>query len=68
MSLHKIVHVDWLRFCALRNKMDDKRKGNPGGNGNSCGSEGKNKREGSQLAKHLEALDSLALEDAIQTV
>ena len=29
--LHKIVHVDWLRFCALRNKMDNKRKGNAGG-------------------------------------
>ena len=41
ISLHKIVHIDWLGFCALRNKMDDKRKGNPGGNGNSCGSEGK---------------------------
>ena len=65
ISLHKIVHVDWLRFCALRNKMDDERKGNAGGNGNgnSCGSE-----EGRQLAKRLEALDSLASEDAIQTV
>ena len=21
ISLHKIVHVDWLRFCALRNKI-----------------------------------------------
>ena len=31
MSLHKIVHVDWLRFCALRNKMDNERKGNAGG-------------------------------------
>ena len=37
--LHNIVHVDWLRFCALRNKMDDKRKGNAGRNGNRCGSE-----------------------------
>ena len=40
MSLHKIVHVDWLRFCAL------------------C--------KGSWVA-HLEALDSLASEDSIQT-
>ena len=24
--LHKIVHVDWLRFCALRNKMGNERK------------------------------------------
>ena len=27
ISLHKIVHIDWLRFCALRNKMDDERMG-----------------------------------------
>ena len=27
ISLHKIVHVDWLRFCALRNKMDNERMG-----------------------------------------
>ena len=27
ISLHKIVHVDWLKFCALRNKMDNKRMG-----------------------------------------
>ena len=39
ISLHKFAHVDWLRFCALRNKMDDERKGNAGGNENSCGSE-----------------------------
>ena len=25
--LHKIVHVDWLRFCALCNKIDNKRMG-----------------------------------------
>ena len=30
ISLHKIVHVDWLRFCALRNKMANERKGNAG--------------------------------------
>ena len=41
--------------------MDDERKGNTGGN--SCGSE-----EGRELAEHLEALDRLASEDAIQTV
>ena len=31
ISLHKFVHIDWLRFCALRNKMDNERKGNAGG-------------------------------------
>ena len=30
ISLHKFVHVDWLRFCALSNKMDNERKGNAG--------------------------------------
>ena len=33
ISLHKIAHVDWLRFSALRNKTDDERKGNAGGSG-----------------------------------
>ena len=41
--------------------MDDERKGNAGGN--SCGSE-----EGKQLARHVEALESLASEDTIQTL
>ena len=59
ISLHKIIHVDWFKFCALRNKMDDKWKGNAGGN--SCGS-----KEGKQLAKHMEALESLASEDAFR--
>ena len=31
ISLHKIVHVGWLRHCTLRNKTDDERKGNAGG-------------------------------------
>ena len=62
ISLHKIVHVDWLRFCALRNKVDNERmrkcRRKPGCQrrqlGSPCGSP--------------EALDSLASEDAIQTV
>ena len=57
ISLHKIVHVDWLRFCVLRNKMDNERKGNAGGS-----------QRGDSWVAHLEALDSLASEDAIQTV
>ena len=36
--LHKIVHIHLLRFCALRNKTDDEKKRNAGGNENSCGS------------------------------
>ena len=31
ISLHKFVHVDWLRFCALRNKMNNERNENAGG-------------------------------------
>ena len=31
ISLHKFVHVDWLRFCVLRNKMDNESNGNAGG-------------------------------------
>ena len=45
--------------------MDDKRKGNAGGNGTAV--EAKTE-EGKQLAKHLKALDGLASEDAAQTV
>ena len=47
--------------------MSDERKGNASGNSYArhlcCPSE-----EGKQLAKHVEALESLASEDAIQTV
>ena len=60
------MHIDWFKFCALRNKLYDERKGNAGGNeSNSCGSE-----EEKQLAKQLmaQALESLASDDAIQTV
>ena len=53
ISLHKIVHVDWLRFCALRNKTDDERKGNAGGSGKAVEEK---TEEGRQLAKHLIAL------------
>ena len=75
ISLHKIVHVDWLRFFALHNKTDDERKGNAGGNGTAVEASWRTAKtymqmteEGRQLAKHLKALDSLATEDAVQTV
>ena len=31
ISLHKFVHVDWLRFYSLRNKMNNERNENAGG-------------------------------------
>ena len=31
ISLHKFVHVDWLRFCALRNKMNNEKNENASG-------------------------------------
>ena len=50
--------------------MDGKRKGNASGNRNSCGwwKQKQKDEEGRQLAKHLEALDTLASEDSIQSV
>ena len=60
--LHKIVHVDWLRFYALRNKMDNERKRN------ARRSQSLREEAARQLTAHLEVLDSLASEDAIQIV
>ena len=57
ISLHKIMHVDSFRFCALRNKMDDATREILAGSA-----------KGRELAKHLEALDCLASEDDVQTV
>ena len=60
ISLHKIMHVDWFRFCALRH--DDEAREMLAEIADNCVSE-----EERQPGKRLEHLDSFASEDAFQT-
>ena len=55
------MHVDWFRFCALRH--DDKAREMLAEIADNCGS-----KEERQPGKRLETLESLASEDAFQTV
>ena len=55
------MHVDWFRFCALRH--DDEARKMLAENADNCRSE-----EERQPGKRLEPLESLASEDAFQTV
>ena len=55
------MHVDWFRFCALRH--DDEAREMLAEIADNCGSE-----DEMQPGKRLEPLESLASEDAFQTV
>ena len=55
------MHVDWFRYCALRH--DDEARKMLAEIADNCGSEKER-----QPGKRLEPLESLASEDAFQTV